>query len=260
MTPKWPKYYSVIYSIFNSLFILLSYLAPFLAFSSGLLLSRRATNPQLSSQWSACQCEIEMRGTISCPWLSTHLECPCLGTFSGSLLRRNVLAWSCKKMPLKIQSAKTWYAPQPPHLQPPLAINRASPSRHWLKDAHQDMLTDCHVGNKVCVFVGGHGWAARPTQVCVTATNEVFQQLIFSVSRLSDVFTHQSFSKDSGRLDSIQFEHKSAVPQYCRPSPKANWKVGLKGASDSGLWVSASIHCRETRQWQKRDPGMGRRS
>lgn len=45
--------------------------------------------------------------------------------------------------------------------------------------------------------------------------------------------------------------------QYRRPTPKANWKVGFKGASDSGLLVSTSIHCREPRQRQKEILGRG---
>lgn len=113
------------------------------------------------------------------------------------------------------------------------------------------MLTEtCWLNVTSAIKWRGPGWAARLVQLLVTETNEVFQQLIFSVWTLSDVFS-QSFSKDSGRLDSIQFEHESAVPQYCRLSPKANWKVGLKGTSNSGLWVSTSIHCREPRQRQK---------
>lgn len=71
------------------------------------------------------------------------------------------------------------------------------------------------------------------------------------------MFLPGAFPKDFGWLDRIQFERESAVPQYCRPAPKANWKVGLKGACDSGLGVSTSIHCREPGQRQKEIPGWG---
>lgn len=114
------------------------------------------------------------------------------------------------------------------------------------------MLTDCHVGNEARV-------QGRHVQLGVTdtsETNEVFQTANFLSEGLSDVFIRRA-SKDSGRLDGSQFEHESAVSQYCRPTPKANWKVGLKGASDSGLQVSTSIHCRETCQRPKEIPRWG---
>lgn len=56
-------------------------------------------------------------------------------------------------------------------------------------------------------------------------------------------------------MDLIQSAHESADSQYRRPRPKANWKVGLKGTGVSGLWVSTSIGCRETRCRQKEIPG-----
>lgn len=114
------------------------------------------------------------------------------------------------------------------------------------------MLTDCHVGNEARV----QGRHAQLDVTDTSETNEVFQTANFLSEGLSDVFIRRA-SKDSGRLDGSQFEHESAVSQYCRPTPKANWKVGLKGTSDSGLQVSTSIHCRETCQRQKEIPRWG---
>lgn len=50
---------------------------------------------------------------------------------------------------------------------------------------------------------------------------------------------------------------KSANSQHRLTYTEANWKVGLKGTSDTALEVSTSIHSRETSQRQQRIPGGG---
>lgn len=53
-------------------------------------------------------------------------------------------------------------------------------------------------------------------------------------------------------------EHKPQNSQYTvYPTLKANWKVGLKGASDTDPEVSTSIRSRETSQRQQRILGGG---
>lgn len=84
------------------------------------------TNPQLSSQQSSCQCEIEMWGTFSSrPGLSTHpirrLLRRCIHWL---VVETKCFGRSCWELPLKIYPAKTLNAPPtspyrcPPSLPP----------------------------------------------------------------------------------------------------------------------------------------------
>lgn len=102
----------------------------------------RATNPQLSSQRSSCQCEIETWGTFPRPGLSTHpisrLQHRCIRWL---VVETKCFGRSCWELPLKIYPAKTLNAPLP-------AYTHALHHCHQLTHAHSDILTDCLIANE----------------------------------------------------------------------------------------------------------------
>lgn len=102
----------------------------------------RATNPQLSSQQSSCQCEIEMWGTFPRPGPSTHpirrLLHRCIHWL---VVETKCFGRSYWELPLKIYPTKIQKAP-------PLAHTHGLHHCHQMTHAHCDILTDCLIANE----------------------------------------------------------------------------------------------------------------